>query len=327
MADLATKYLGLDLKNPIIVSSSSLTASADKIVECEKAGAGAVVLKSLFEEQIQADTAQMMDKIDDAHVSESFDYLTRTGNYHYIDEYLTLLEEAKSKVSIPVIASLNCVSSGSWIDYAERLEKLGADALELNVFILPADAGTVGQEIEKVYIDVCQKVRKRVTIPFALKIGPHFSGLANMIKVLAGEGASGFVLFNRFYQPDVDIEKLAIIAAKELSAPQEMALSLRWIALLSGEIEADFAAGTGIHDGNSVVKQLLVGAKGVQICSVLYQNGIGYIQTMLNVVSEWMDRHNFTSLKDFQGMLCQEESDRPQDYERAQYVKALVGIS
>lgn len=327
MADLKTKYLGIDLKNPVIVSSSSLTASPDKIVQCEKAGAGAVVLKSLFEEQIEADTAKMMGNIDEAHVSESYDYLTRTGNYHYIDEYLTLLEEAKSKVSIPIIASMNCISSGTWIDYAQRLEKLGADGLELNVFILPADVKKRGEDIEKVYLDVCRKVKKKINIPFSLKIGPHFSGLANMVRSLADEGASGFVLFNRFYQPDVDIESLKIVPARELSAPQEMALSLRWIALLSGEIEADFSAATGIHDGKSIIKQLLVGASTVQLCSVLYQNGVDYIDTMLKVVTEWMDRHNYASLDEFRGMLCQEESENPEDFERAQYVKALVGIS
>ena len=327
MADLTTKFLGIDLKNPVIVSSSNLTASADKIVACEKAGAGAVVLKSLFEEQIQADTAKMMDNIDEAHVSESYSYLMKTGNYHYIDEYLTLLQEAKSRVSIPVIASINCVSPGSWIDYAERLEKLGADALELNVFILPADVAKLGVDIENIYIDVCRKVKKKITIPFSLKIGPHFSGLANMIRVLADEGAAGFILFNRFYQPDVDIENLKIVPAREFSAPQEMALALRWIALLSGEIEADFAAATGIHDGESVVKQLLVGAKAVQLCSVLYQKGVDYIQTILKEVADWMDRHNYASIGAFRGILCQEESDHPEAFERAQYVKALVGIS
>ncbi len=327
MADLKTKYLGIELKNPIIVSSSNLTASADKVVACEKAGAGAIVLKSLFEEQIQADTAKMMDSIDEAQASEFYSFLMKTGNYHYIDEYLTLLQEAKSRVSIPVIASINCVSSGSWIDYAQQLEKLGADALELNVFILPSDVAKLGVDIEKVYLDVCRKVKKKITIPIALKIGPHFSGFANMIRALAEEGADGFVLFNRFYQPDVDIENLRIVPAKELSAPQEMALALRWIALLSGEIEADFAAATGIHDGESVVKQLLVGARAVQLCSILYRNGIDYIQTILKVVTGWMDRHKLASIDSFRGMLCQEESSNPEAYERAQYVKALVGIS
>ncbi|MBN1686580.1 MAG: dihydroorotate dehydrogenase-like protein [Spirochaetales bacterium] len=327
MADLKTKYLGLDLKNPIIVSSSNLTASVDKIVACEKAGAGAVVLKSLFEEQIKADTAELMKGVEDAQYAEAFDYLTKTGDYHFIDKYLTLLETAKSSVSIPVIASLNCVSDGSWIDYAQRLERLGADALELNIFVLPAAVRKKGEEIEQIYVNVCRRIRKKISIPFALKIGPHFSGLANMIKNLKDEGASGFVLFNRFYQPDVDIEKLEVVPAKILSAPEEMALSLRWIALLSGEIETDFAAATGIHDGKSVVKQLLVGARAVQLCSVLLQNGVDYVSTMLNVVVEWMDRHNFARLDDFVGMLSQEELENPELYERAQYVKALVGIS
>jgi len=327
MADLKTKYLGLDLKNPVVVSSSNLTASVDKIEECEKAGAGAVVLKSLFEEQIKADTDSMMENAEDAQYAEAFDYLTRSGNYHYIDKYLTLLEEAKSKVSIPVIASINCVSPGSWIDYAKRLEKLGADALELNVFILPSGIRRPGAEIEQIYIELCRQIRKKVSIPFALKIGTHFSGLAHMIKNLKDEGASGFVLFNRFYQPDVDIEQMDIVPGKIMSAPQEMALSLRWIALLSGEIEADFAAATGIHDGKSIIKQLLVGAKAVQLCTVLYQNGIDYISAMLNVVTEWMERHDFSSLEDFRGKLSREQSANPEVFERAQYVKALVGIS
>ena len=327
MVDLTTKYLGLTLRNPIVVSSSNMTATTDKIIACERAGAGAVVLKSLFEEQIQADTAKMMESVEETHYATAYDYLTKTGNYHYIDEYLTLLEESKSKVSIPIIASLNCVSSGSWIDYAQRIERLGADALELNVFILPADVKKKGREIEEVYLEVCRKIQNKISIPFALKIGSHFSGLANMIKVLTEEGASGFVLFNRFYQLDVDIEEMKILPAKIFSGPQEMALSLRWIALLSGEIDADFAAGTGIHAGKSVLKQILVGAKTVQLCSVLYQNGIDYIHTILNVLDNWMGRHAYNSIEDFRGSLCQEKSQNPEVYERAQYVKALVGIS
>ncbi|MBT3274009.1 MAG: dihydroorotate dehydrogenase-like protein [Spirochaetales bacterium] len=327
MADLSTTYLGLKLKNPLIVSSCNLTASVEKILECESAGAGAVVLKSLFEEQIQADTAKMMESVDETQVSTQYDYLSKTGNYHYIDQYLSLLEDAKAQVNIPIIASVNCVSSGSWIDYAQRLERLGADALELNMFLLPADVGKKGEELEKVYLDVCRKIKRKLSIPFSLKLGFHFSGLANMIKQLANEGASGFVLFNRFYQPDVDIEKMKIVPARILSAPEEMAQSLRWIALLSGEIGADFAAGTGVHDGKSVIKQLLVGASAIQICSILLQNGLGYIQTLLSVVSEWMDRHGYASLEDYKGVLCQEESENPEIYERAQYVKALVGIS
>ena len=327
MADLSTQYLGINLKNPIIVSSSNLTSSVEKVKKCEQAGAGAVVLKSLFEEQIQADTAKMIQGVDESQVSAAYDYLTKSGNYHYMDEYLALLEQAKDELSIPVIASINCVSSGTWIDYAQRFERLGADALELNMFILPANVGKKGEEIEKVYLEVCSKIRKEISIPFSLKLGPHFSGLANMIGMLTEEGVDGFVLFNRFYQPDVDIEVLNIIPAKVFSASQEMALSLRWIALLSGEIKADFAAATGIHDGKSVIKQLLVGARAVQLCSVLYENGVEYMGTILRVLDEWMDRHNYGTVGDFRGMLCQEKSANPEMYERAQYVKALVGIS
>ena len=327
MADLSTSYLGLGLKNPVIVSSSNLTSTVPKVAACEAAGAGAVVLKSLFEEQIDADVSGMMENMDSSAYSEAFDFFQGSGQNFYLDKYLELVEESKKAVSIPVIASLNCVSAGNWIEYAKRIENVGADALELNVFIMPADVKREGREIERVYIDIVRKIRNRIGIPFALKIGPHFSGLANMIRELVREGASGIVLFNRFYRPDVDIERLRIKAAPILSAPEEMALSLQWIALLSGEIGADFGATTGIHNGESVIKQLLVGAKTVQLCSGLMKEGLGLISEIMSFITDWMDRHGYGRIDDFRGTLCQEESENPETYERSQYVKALVGIS
>lgn len=327
MADLSTSYLGLTLKNPLVVSSSNLTSTVEKIVKCEDHGAAAVVCKSLFEEQIEADSGKMLEDVDSAQYSAAYEYLEKSSQYHYMDAYFSLIEEAKKRVSIPVIASVNCLSVDRWIDYAKRFEAVGADALELNVFILPSDVRTKGETVERVYLDMCGALSRRVKLPFAMKLGSHFSGLANMLSRLEAEGAAGFVLFNRFYNPDVDIERLRLVAAPLLSAPEEMALSLRWIALLSGEMKADFAAATGIHDTKSVIKQLLVGAKTTQLCTALLKHGLSYMSTIIEELEEWMDRHSFPAISDFQGKLCQEQSSDPGSYERAQYVKALVGIS
>lgn len=327
MSDLSIKYMGLSLRNPLIVSSSNLTSSVEKVVACEEAGAGAVVLKSLFEEQIAADTKEMLKDVNEAQLSSAYEYLNRAGSSHYMDNYFGLVEEAKKKVSIPVIASINCTSAGTWIDYATRFEKVGADAIEFNVFVLPADVNKKSNEIESIYLELCRKIKRKIHIPFSLKIGSHFTGLANILKQLSDEGARGLVLFNRFYQPDVNIDKFKIVPANIMSAPEEMLLSLRWIALLSGEIESDFAAATGIHDSKSIIKQLLVGAKAVQLCTVLFQRKLEIIGILLREIEEWMSKHDFKSIGDFCGMLCQERSDKPEVYERAQYVKALVGIS
>ncbi len=328
MADLSTTYIGLKLPNPIVVASSGLTATAPKVIEAAEAGAGAIVLKSLFEEQIVVETRQDLNGAEvDAH-AEALDFLTRMGKDVHLNDHLAMLKEVKAKVPVPVIASLNCVTAREWMDYAVSLQKAGADALELNVFIMPASVRREGAEIEAVYLDIARKVRRRLSIPIAMKLGPHFSGLASMIRKLANEGINGFVLFNRFYRPDIDIEKLRLKAAGMLSTPAEMGPSLQWIALLSGDIEdADFAAATGIHDGEAVIKQLLVGARAVQVCSTLYRNGLGRIGEMLRALSAWMDGRGYGAIADFNGLLCQERSEHPEAYERSQYIKALVGIS
>jgi dihydroorotate dehydrogenase (fumarate) len=327
MADLKTTFMGLEMANPVVVASSNLTSSLKKLKNCEKAGAGAVVLKSLFEEQILSDTQKVMtDSGYQAH-AEGMDYLFGMGTDYHINEYLKLIKQAKAELSMPVIASINCISGGAWIEYAESIEKAGADALELNVFLIPASVSQSGEEIERIYFDIVRKIKRRIKIPIAMKIGPHFSGLAHTIKALSEEGIDGLVLFNRFYRPDVDIEALKLVAADILSTPQEMNLSLQWIALLSGEVECDFAATTGVHDSAGVIKQLLVGAKAVQLCSVLYRNTVAYIKDILTQLEDWMDKHNFNRIEDFCGKLCQEASEHPEAYERSQYIKALVGIS
>ncbi len=327
MADLSTRYMGIDLKNPVIVSSSPLTANLKNLRKCEQAGAGAVVLKSLFEEQISMDASRMIGGLDfDAH-ADAYDFLRSSSRDYYLNEYLTLVEDAKKSLSIPVIASVNCVSAGTWTEYAERFETVGADALELNIFIIPSDASTSGEEIEKRYFSILKAVKKEVSIPVSVKIGPHFSGLAGTISSLSKAGAQGITLFNRFYRPDIDIEKLKLSAGPVKSVPEEMGMALQWIALMSGEIQGDLSASTGIHDGEAVIKMLLAGARTAQVCSALMDNGMERLKEMLDTLTSWMDKKGYGSIADFNGMLCQERSAHPEAYERSQYVKALVGIS
>lgn len=318
--------MGLTLKNPIVVSSSRLTYTVDKVKECEDAGAGAVVLKSIFEEQINFDSERMIGDLNfDAH-TDAYDYFQESSRDFYMNEYLDLVEKAKADLSIPVIASVNCVSDGSWIDYAERLEKMGADALELNVFIIPADVDTRGEVIEKTYLDILKKVKKRVGIPVALKLGGQFSGMANIMKRFSDEGADALVLFNRFYRPDFNIETFKLIPAQVYSVPQEMAFTLQWIALLYGKIKADLAATTGIHSGKDVIKQLLAGAAVVEICSAFMQQGLGSLPAYLKELEDYMERHDFASIGDFRGRMSQSDHDHPEVYERSQYIKSIVGI-
>ena len=326
MADLSTEYLGLKLRNPIIVASSTLTSSLEKLVKCEEAGAGAVVLKSLFEEQINIDRANMLDGSSDMGYADGYDFLMQYGRSHFLDDYVELVLKAKQKLSIPVIPSINCVSSGEWIEYAERFQSVGADALELNTFVIPSDVKKDAAYYEDIYLKLAKKIKKHVNIPVAMKISPHFTDMAGMVEKLARQGIKGIVMFNRFYRPDVDIEALVMKHAPVLSAPQEIYMALQWIALLSGEIETDFCATTGIYDSSAVIKQLLVGAKSVQMCSALIKNGLGIIPEILSEVEAWMKAKGFNSLSDFNGKLCQESSANPEIYERSQYIKAVVGI-
>ena len=326
MPDFSVSYLGIPMKNPLIVASSKLTAALDQVKQCEDAGAGGVVLKSLFEEQIISDAGSMLNELDRSVHAEAYDYANVMSEEYYLDSYLKLVEDAKAQVDIPVIASLNCVSAGKWLDYAKNFQTVGADALELNVFVIPADAKRSGADHEQLYIDIAREITKRVDLPVSMKIGPHFSGLAHIMHILQDEGVKGLVLFNRFYRPDIDVEKMKIIPAKIFSVPQEMSLILQWIALMSGELKCDLSATTGVSDSNAVVKQLLAGAKTVQLCSTLYQNGLDYMKTMLKGLESWMERHGYAHVEEFRGMLCQEKSENPEAYERSQYIKALVGI-
>jgi len=327
MTDLSTTYMGLSLRNPVIVSSSSLTSTVEKVEQCAEHGAGAVVLKSIFEEQI---TAQVSSLLAEGEPSmwhpEAAGYITRYGRDDAVNTHLKLIREAKKAVSIPVIGSIHCVTAGSWTDFATQVEQAGADALELNVFILPSDSRRTGIDNENVYFDLAQEVMSKVSIPVSFKIGTYFSGLSKTVSQLSNSGLAALVLFNRFYNPDFDIEKMTIVPGEHLSSPAETVIPLRWISLLSGVSGCDLAATTGVHDGAAVIKHLLAGAAAVQVCSTLYANGIDHLENILRDVEEWMVRHKQENIAGIKGKMSQRQSENPADYERVQFMKLSVGI-
>ncbi len=327
MTDLSTTYMGLQLRSPVIVGSSGLTKSLSNLELIEKKGAGAVVLKSLFEEQIKFEVRKVFSYDDTQSLyTEAEDYIRNYAREHTLDEYLNLIQEGKKKLSIPIIASINCTSAKEWPVFAKNIEQAGADALELNVFVLPSDADTDGKKYEKIYLDVVEKVKKEVSIPISLKLSTYFSGLANMIKTLSWTGVKGIVLFNRFFNPDIDIDNLKIKAAHLYSDPEEISASLRWIAILSGQLQTDLCASTGVHDGKGVVKQLLAGAKAVQVCSTLYKNGFDQLDLIQNEIVQWMEANNHRKIDDFRGKMSQKMTQNPAAFLRVQFMKHFAGI-
>ncbi len=326
MADLTTKYMGLELRNPLIVASCSLVNNLEGVQRCCDAGAGAVVLKSLFEEQIEADTREIQRNVWLSGHAEAYDYVRKIGIETGEEDYLELLARAKKAVPIPVIASVNCVTPDWWLEYARKIESAGADAIELNIAVLPSDPRHTSSEIEGLYYKIVEGVRKNVRIPIAVKIGPYFTSLASVAQELCARGAAALVLFNRFYQLDINIDNLHLVPGYRFSSAEEMSVPLRWISLLAGRVKCDLAATTGVHDAQGFVKQLLAGATTVQICSTLYKHGIGHIAQILSNVEQWMTKHQFGSVAQFQGKLSQKQSGEPEAYERLQYVKSLVGF-
>lgn len=327
MANLSTSYMGFELKNPLIVGSSGLTNSVDSIREIEKNGAAALVLKSLFEEQIHhLINKTMHGSADNFTYPEAEDYIGNYTKSKDVDDYLALIKGAKEAVGIPVIASINCVSSTDWITFATKIQNAGADGLELNIFILPSDPKRDATQNEAVYFDIIEKVKKEVTIPVAIKISPYFSGLANMALKLSWTGIRGMVLFNRFFSPDIDIDNFKVTSTNVFSHPDELALSLRWVAMLSSRLHCDVAASTGIHDAPAMIKQLLAGAKAVQIASVLYKKDFSQIGVMLKDLEAWMDKHNFENTSDFIGKMSIKEVENPASFERVQFMKHFSGI-
>jgi dihydroorotate dehydrogenase (fumarate) len=327
MADLSTSYMGLSLRNPIIAGSSGLTNSLENIIKLYEHGAGAIVLKSLFEEQIQAAVNKTFTQNENNYdYPEALDYITHYTRENDLERYLKLIRDAKSAVSIPVIASINCISASEWVTFAKNIQDAGADAIELNIFILPSDPRRKADHHEQVYIDILQSVMRQVKIPVSAKISYYFSGLTNMVLQLSWTGIAGLVLFNRFYSPDIDIDKFEITSGHVYSTPGENALTLRWIAMLSDKVQCDIAASTGIHDGESAIKQMLAGAKAVQIASVLYQKGFEQIGIITRDISDWMDRHEFATTNDFIGKMSFREAKNPASYERVQFMKHFAGI-
>jgi dihydroorotate dehydrogenase (fumarate) len=323
MANLSSSYMGIELKNPLIVSSCDLTGNIKNIKKCEEAGAGAVVLKSLFEEQIETETKELINNIWLTNHTEAFEYVRGMSMANGPDMYLELISKAKKETSIPIIASLNCISPKWWIDYAKQIELSGADALELNISLLPSNLERNSEEIEQIYIDIIEEVVEEINLPIAVKIGAYFTSIAKMADKISNKGIAGLVLFNRFYQIDIDTKNIKLVEGNPLSSSNEMSTSLRWIALLSGRVPCDFAATTGIHTGSDVIKQLLAGAKAVEICSTLYRNGLEYIKDILDEIENWMNEHNYKNIGDFRGKLSKKESDNPELYDRLQYIKAL----
>jgi dihydroorotate dehydrogenase (fumarate) len=328
MVDLSTQYLGMTLKNPIIAGSSGLTSSVKSIQELEKNGAAAVVLKSIFEEEIVLEYDDILQEASEEGVNlDQFDYYDFHIKGEKLDRYTTLIAESKKAVSIPVMASINCVYSHEWTSFAKQLQTAGADALELNMFFLPTEFGRTSEEKEKIYFQIIDKIQKEVSIPIALKISYYFSNLGPMIQKLSETGISGLVLFNRFYSPDFDIDKMEVVSSNVFSYPSDLSISLRWIAIMAERVRCDLAASTGVHDGEALIKQLLAGADAVQVASTLYKNGKGRITEMLHTLEKWMVEKGYQRLADFRGRMSQAKSSNPAAYERVQFMKYFGGIT
>jgi len=322
MVDLTTKYLGLTLKNPIIIGSSGLTDSAEKIQTLQENGAAAVVLKSIFEEEITLEYEKIVaEEASNRYKDEFLDYLDYRIKDENITRYVNLISSAKKAAEIPIIASVNCSSKHEWTNFASQMQDAGADALEINVFMLPSNLNKSPEEIEKLYFDIIEELKSKVKIPISLKISYYFSNLALMIQKLSESGIAGLVLFNRFYSPDFDIEKMEVTSTNVLSHPDELAISLRWIAIMANRVKCDLSASTGAHDGEAVIKQLLAGAQTVQTVSAIYNNGPEKIQNMLKDIKKWMISQNFKTIDDFRGKMSQAESGNPSVYERVQFMK------
>lgn len=323
---LNTHYLGLELKNPLVASSSPLSHTVDGIRRLEDAGASAVVMYSLFEEQITFDSLYVDYYLRSGANSyaESLSYFPEMDAYNVgPDEYMNLIRRAKESVDIPIIGSLNGVSAGGWTNYAALIEDAGADALELNVYYVPTDMEMTGHAVEDMYLDLLRQVKSAVSVPVAVKLSPFFSSTANMAKRLVDEGANGLVFFNRFYQPDLNLETLEVAPRLVLSNSDELRLPLRWVAILYGRVLADLAITTGIHSAQDVLKGLMAGAKVTMMASELLRYGLGRIDDILQAVIAWMAEHEYESVAQMIGSMSQQHCAEPAAFERANYMKIL----
>jgi dihydroorotate dehydrogenase (fumarate) len=329
MKDLSTKYMGLSLKNPIIAASSGLTGTLDGIMSMEKHGAGAVVVKSIFEEEILLDISHQAkeaerDPMIYSELSETLDYIDLHIREDNLYRFLQLIGEAKKAVSIPIIGSINCISHEDWIHFTRKMEEAGADGLELNIFLNPADFSN--KEFEKAYFRIIEKVLAQVNIPVAIKVSKYFTRLGLSLKALSETGIAGMVMFNRFYAPDIDIDQMTLTTANMFSSREEQHETLRWIAIMSGKVSCDLAASTGIHNGEDVIKMLLAGANVVQLASTLYKNGPMQMKKMLTKINAWMEDKGFDSLDDFRGKVAEAYGNDPSAFERMQFMKHFSEI-
>ena len=324
MASLKTKYMGLELRSPIIAGSCGLTSDVNKMVEMEKAGVGAVVLKSIFEEQINEETSGVFKAgygMSDAY-PEAEDYIKTYIRSNTIQKYVDLVRDAKSRLTIPVIASVNCFSGGEWVTFARQLEEAGADALELNVFILPVNPFKESVEVENVYFDIVKSIKGQIKIPVAVKISHYFTNLSAFVDKIKAYGANATTIFNRFYEPDININTLEMGAASVFSTATELRTTLRWTGILAGKDKRlEISASTGVHSGEAAIKLLLAGATTVQVCSVLYERGIHVIEDINDFIGKWMDSKAFNTVEDYRGMLSYSSIENPDLYERAQFMK------
>ena len=330
MIDLTTSYMGLTLKNPLVVSASPLGQDLNAMVQAEEAGAAAVVLHSLFEEQIHLESEDLDRTLDRGAESfpEALSYFPDMADYNLGPEgYLEHIREAKLVLGVPLIASLNGASLGGWVRFAKDIEQTGADALELNIYFLPTDPEVTGAAVEERYVEIVRAVRENVRLPLAVKIGPFFSAPAAFARRLAGAGANALVLFNRFYQPDFDLSLLEVQPNLRLSTPDELLLRLHWVAILYGKVDADLAVTGGVHSGHDVLKAMMAGARAAMTTSALLQHGVGWLKTMLSDLTTWMEENEYVSIRQMQGSMSLRSVGDPSAFERANYMKVLRSYS
>ncbi len=326
MIDTSVNYLGLKLKSPFIAASSGYTADLEKIIALARSGAGAIVLKSLFEEQIGNEIDFL--EAASADYTENYDFLRRYVTDHSVNKYVQLIKDAKKESGIPVIASINCFSNNSWTDFAKEIEKAGADALELNIYALPLNNNKNSADLEAEYLKIIGRITKNINVPVAVKLGEGFTNLGNFVRGLQGHGAQGAVLFNRFYTPDISLKSLKIIPAKPFSCKTEYLKELRWIAILSSQLrQFNLSASTGVYDPSSAIKLLLAGATTVQLCSVLYKQGPFILQDFNAQLKEFMKSKGFHEISDFRGILNYSNIANPSAFERVQFLKTAEQYS